>query len=320
MSQPFSLTILGTSAAVPTATRWLAGQVLNVQDELYLIDCGEGTQFRMAEFGVKKSRINHIFISHLHGDHFFGLPGLLTSMAMAGRTDPLSIFSPKGLSDIISTLFKNSYYQSPFPIHFFEVNTEGVSQIVDNQQVSVYSFPLSHRIPTVGFIFREKEKPRNILPEKIDAYKIPFAAIRGIKNGADFLFKNEETGENGFLIPNAELTTPPPKPRSYAYCSDTIYLETNLPHIAGVDLLYHEATFLHEMAAHAHESGHSTAFQAGEMAKKAAVGRLIIGHFSSRYDDIAVLEAEARTVFPTTFAAFDGAVYDVALEKIWEKR
>lgn len=306
----FELTILGTSAAVPYRNRYLSGQVLNVHDELFLIDCGEGTQFRMAEFQVKKMRINHIFITHLHGDHFFGLFGVLTSLAMNGRREVLDIFAPHGLEEITKVVFQNSYYESPFPIRFHTVDTEGgLTHILDTKKLSVYAFPLAHRVPTVGYLFKEKTLPRNILAEKITEYNIPFTAIKAIKNGADF------TNTEGGIIPNSELTTPPPKQRSFAYCSDTAYFEAIIPHIQGVDLLYHEATFGHEMAAHAEMTGHSTAYQAGLMAQKAEVGRLIIGHYSSRYDNLELLLAEAKTAFETTVLGIDGEIYAVELKR-----
>jgi ribonuclease Z len=306
----FELTILGTSAAVPYRNRYLSGQVLNVHDELFLIDCGEGTQFRMAEFQVKKMRINHIFITHLHGDHFFGLFGVLTSLAMNGRREALDIFAPQGLEEIIKVVFQNSYYESPFPIRFHTVDIKGgLTQILETKKLTVYAFPLAHRVPTVGYLFKEKTLPHNILAEKIAEYNIPFTDIKAIKNGADF------TNTEGVLIPNSELTTPPPKPRSFAYCSDTAYWEDIIPHIQGVDLLYHEATFGHEMAAHATITGHSTAYQAGLIAQKAEVGQLIIGHFSSRYDNLEHLLAEAKKVFGETVLGIDGQVYSVELHR-----
>ncbi len=317
----FELTILGTSAAVPYRNRYLSGQVLNVHDELFLIDCGEGTQFRMADFQVKKMRINHIFISHLHGDHFFGLFGVLTSLAMSGRKAALDIFSPQGLEEMIKVVFQNSYYESPFPIRFHVVNTENtegaLTQILETKKLTVYAFPLTHRVPTTGYLFKEKTLPRNILAEKIKEYNIPFTAIKDIKNGADFEITNGTSRDSreGLLIPNLELTTPPPKPRSFAYCSDTAYLESLIPHIQGVDLLYHESTFMHDMAAHAAMTGHSTAYQAGLIAQKAEVGKLIIGHYSSRYDDLEPLLAEAKTAFEETVLGIDGQIYVVEFKK-----
>jgi ribonuclease Z len=306
----FELTILGTSAAVPYKDRYLAGQVLNVQSELYLIDCGEGTQFRIKDLGIRKSKINHIFISHLHGDHCFGLFGVLTSMAMSGRTDPLSIYSPSGLKDMIETVFQYTYYQSPFTINFNEINTQIVSQILENQYLTVTAFPLYHRIPTIGFLIKEKPFPLNIIPEKIEQYQIPYSAIKAIKNGGDY--HNTEGG----IIPNSELTLPPYKPRSYAYCSDTAYNETLVPILEGVDMLYHEATFMHDMADHATETGHSTTIQAATIAQVAGVGQLIIGHYSSRYENLNILLDEAKSVFENTVLGIDGNVYSLDLQRI----
>lgn len=315
----FELTILGTSAAVPTHNRYLSGQVLNVQDDLYLIDCGEGTQFRLTECHIKRTKINQIFISHLHGDHFFGLFGLLTSLAMSGRTEPMDIFSPEGLEEIVAVMFKNSLYQSPFPIRFqairFEEGYEGPSlPIFENAKLTVSAFPLWHRIPTVGYVFKEKKALRHILADQITAFHIPYDKINDIKKGADFNLKDSllpELANSNQVIPNVLLTEDSPAPRSFAYCSDTRYHEAILPHIGGVDVLYHEATFAHEMAAHAHMTGHSTALQAAMMAQKASVKKLIIGHFSSRYDNLDVLLDEAMHAYGNTVLAIDGHTYPV---------
>jgi ribonuclease Z len=305
----FELTILGTSAAVPYHDRWLAGQVLNVQNKLILFDCGEGTQFRIKALKIKKSKIDIICISHLHGDHIFGLFGLLTSMAMEGRKHPLSIFAPKGLEDIVDITFKNSAYISPFPIEFTEVDTENAAPVFEDKTLIINAFPLSHRIPATGYCVREKPFPANIIPEKIQEFDIPFDKINAIKNGENYL-----TTE-GVLIPNSELTYPPLKPRSYAYCSDTAYDERIVPHITGVDLLYHESTFMHEMAAHAALTGHSTAKQAGQIAHLAQVGQLILGHYSSRYDNLDWLLNEAKIEFKNTVLGIDGNTYSVDLQR-----
>jgi ribonuclease Z len=301
----FELTILGTSAAVPYHDRWLAGQFLHIQDSYFLIDCGEGTQFRIKELGLKISKVNQIFISHLHGDHCFGLFGVLTSMAINGRTNALTIFSPAGLQEMVEGVFKSTYYQSPFPIHFFAVDTEGGRLLFENQQVSVFSVPLAHRIPTIGFVFKEKPFPLNMRPDKIEEFSIPFTAIKNIKLGADF------TSPDGRLISNKELTLPPKKARSFAYCSDTSYLESLITHIKAVSLLYHEATFDHKMADHAAVTGHSTAHQAATIAQKAKVKKLIIGHFSSRYTNLSILLEEAKEVFENTVLGVDKETYVV---------
>jgi ribonuclease Z len=318
----FELTILGTSAAVPYRDRYLAAQVLNIQEQLFLIDCGEGTQFQMMKFHVKKMKINQIFISHLHGDHFFGLFGVLTSMAMMGRKNAIDIYAPAGLEEIVKVVFQNSFYESPFPIRFFEINVnEQLSPIFENAQVEVFSFPLKHRVPTSGFFFKEKLLPRNIIADKIAQYNIPFEAIKAIKNGSDYVNTEVSNPENsaGVSIPNAELTIDPPIPRSFAYCSDTAYSETVIEAVKNVDLLYHEATFGHEMAAHASITGHSTAIEAATVAHKSQAKKLIIGHFSSRYELLDPLLNEAKTVFPNTVLGIDGMTYSVDLKKGTER-
>lgn len=301
----FELTILGTSAAVPYKDRYLAGQILNIHNELFLIDCGEATQFRFRDLGIRYSKIKHIFISHLHGDHCFGIFGVLTTMAMMGRVEALHIHAPEGMEEMIEAVFKATYYKSPFTIHHKRLNTEGYELILENEKMTVHSFQLDHRVPACGFIFREKTLPKNIIPEKIKELNLSYDAIKAIKQGSDY--KNTE----GVVIPNASLTKPPLSPRSFAYCSDTRYFEPILPYIKGVDLLFHEATFMDDMREHALETGHSTALQAGLIAEKAEAQKLIIGHFSSRYDDLSVVLAEAQRAFKNTVLALDGFRYDV---------
>jgi ribonuclease Z len=314
----FELTILGTSAAVPYKDRYLAGQILNIQEELFLIDCGEATQFRFRDFGIRHSKMNHIFISHLHGDHCFGIFGLLTSMAMVGRENPLHIYAPEGFEEMVEAVFKATYYKSPFHLHFNVLNTEGYALILENEKITVHSFPLNHRVPTCGFVFKEKPFRKNILPEKIKELNLDVEAIVAIKNGFDYknIHNPDASGTEGLLIPNSELTKPPLLPRSYAYCSDTTYFEPILPYIKNVDLLYHEATFLNDMKEHAFKVGHSTAFEAGVIAQKASVQKLIIGHFSSRYDDLSLLLEEAKTQFEQTELGIDGRIYSVELKRL----
>jgi ribonuclease Z len=309
----FELTILGTSAAVPYKNRFLSGQILNVQNELFLIDCGEAIQFRFLHLGIKHSRLNHIFISHLHGDHCFGIFGLLTSMAMMGRENALHIYAPEGLKSMVEAVFKATYYQSPFKIHFYVLNTEGAALVFENEKLSVISFPLNHRVPTCGFVFREKPFFKNIISEKIKELSLDFESIKAIKKGFDY--ENTE----GVVYPNDTLTLPPLLPRSFAYCSDTTYFEAILPYIEGVDLLYHEATFLNDMKEHAFDAGHTTAFEAGLIAQKASVNQLIIGHFSARYDDLEALLFEAKTQFPNTVLGIDGQSYSVELKRLESK-
>jgi ribonuclease Z len=308
----FELTILGTSAAVPYHDRWLSAQVLNVQNKYILIDCGEGTQFRLKSFHIRQSKIDIICISHLHGDHIYGLFGILTSMAMHGRKETLQIFSPKGAKEMVDIVFKNTDFISPYPIHFTEVDTNRYEKIFEDNILIINAFPLKHRIPTTGYLISEKPFSLNIKPDKIKELNIPFDKIKEIKNGADLLVT-----EGGIqrTIPNGELTFPPPKPRSFAYCSDTAYAENIIPFIKNVDLLYHEATFLQDMHAHATLTGHSTAKQAGEIARLAGAGQLILGHYSSRYNDLDWFLTEAKEAFENTVLGIDGKVYSVGLNR-----
>lgn len=306
----FELTLLGTGAAMPMPGRFTSAQVLSVNDSLCLIDCGEGTQMRLTEYQVRRSRIGQIFISHLHGDHFYGLMGLLTSFALNDRQQPLDVFSPPGLEEIINVML---HYQGSgeisYPITFHQVDTAKHQLLFENQHIEVFSIPLQHRIPTTGYLIREKQRPRNILPEKITAYNIPVSLIKNIKNGADFQLSD------GTIIPNHELTTAPPPPRAYAYCSDTMYKPDIVPIIKGVDILYHEATYLHPDEAIAIQNGHATARQAAMIAKAANVEKLVIGHFSARYKEAQLFEQEARAVFPNTISGVDGMVIAVPFRK-----
>lgn len=301
---PMKLTILGASAAVPTPERGLTAQILTVGNRNYLLDCGEGTQLQMTRFGIKRSKIRQVFISHLHGDHIFGLPGFITSLALNKRKEPLEIFGPTGISVFIKTALEISRaHQLTFSLKITEFDAEKEAVIFEDNQLTVTAIPLRHRIPCAGFLFQEKEKARHILPEKIDEHEIPFSEIKAIKAGADF------TTKSGQVVENQVLTSPPDTPCRFFYATDTKVFDEILPKIFGVNLLYHEATFLHEKALEADFTGHSTARQAAEIAQKAGVGQLIIGHFSTRYVDLGELLAEARAVFPDTFLAIDGAVF-----------
>ncbi len=299
----FELRILGCSAATPANGLHPTAQVLNVHEQLFLIDCGEGTQMRMLEHSVRARKINHIFISHLHGDHYFGLLGLLTSFALNGRTEPLNIYSPQGLEKLIRPLLWPE--NEPFPLIFKEVDTNTSTLIFKSKVLEVYSIPLEHRVPTSGYIFKEKKQARKMLKKAIDKYNIPFTTIPDIKNGADF------TQEDGSVIPNSELTLDSPSPRSYAYCSDTIYKEDIIPIIQGVNMLYHESTFLHEDIEKAIKTKHTTAFEAAKIALKASAKKLLLGHFSARYKELDPLLIEAKSVFQNTQLAIEGKVYTI---------
>lgn len=303
----FSFTSLGVSAAQPAYGRRLAAHVLCIEPELFLIDCGEGTQFQLNAFGVKRHRIRHIFISHLHGDHFFGLIGLLTSMGMNDRSEPLTIHAPAGLEEMIGLQLRLTGSVLPFSISYRPLTFDGLKCILETERLEVFSFPLDHRTPACGFLFREKPLPLNIIPEKIAEYGLSFERIRAVKSGSDL----ELPG--GRVIPNEELTLPPYKPRSFAYCSDTAYSEAIVPFIKGVDLLYHESTFLDRDAELAALTWHATAAQAARIALLAEAGQLVIGHFSARYYDLGEHLDEAREIFPRTILAEEGAAVHLPL-------
>ena len=305
----FDVTILGSNSAIPAHGRFPTAQVLNVSDQLYMIDCGEGAQWRLQQCEIKRSKINQIFISHLHGDHIYGLIGLLNSYSLSKRVEPIAIFSPHGLEEIINVQLKYSKANLTFSLSFHELETTKNQLIFEDNLVEVTTIPLQHRIPTCGFLFKEKPRPLNINPAKIEKFKIPVDKIKEIKNGQDFI------SLNGVTIPNSELTFPPVIPRSYAFCSDTLYNESIIPIIEKVDLLYHESTFLHDLKQLADETMHTTAKEAAIIAQKANVGRLIIGHFSTRYLDLKPLLDEAQKEFPNTTLGIEGESFSVAYKK-----
>lgn len=294
------LKVLGSGSATPQLERNPAGTVLTVENFLILIDCGEGTQFRMLQYKVKVSRFKFILISHLHGDHFFGLIGLLSSINMQKRSDPLTVFGPKGLDDIISIQLKHSGTILNFPLTFHIIDTENPGVIVDDEILKINTFPLKHRIPCVGFRVTRKKSKRKILSEKLPAnFPVPFYNL--LKNGQDVF---DEL--NGKTYKNSEYTTDGQPEKSFSYCSDTIFDETIIPFIANSDLLYHEATFSNEMSERAKSTFHSTAAQAATIAKKAGVGQLILSHFSSRYKTINHILDEAKEIFPNSKLAEEG--------------
>ncbi len=300
----FDLTILGCHSASPGKDRFPSAQVFSVQRNIYLIDCGEATQIRILANGVKRSKINQIFISHLHGDHVFGLAGLITSISLSERrTTGIDIFSPPGLEEMIRTQLRLSESFLSFELRFHVVDTEIHQLIFEDRYVEVFSIPLKHRISTTGFLFKEKDKPRKMLADCIEKYEIPFPKIKDIKNGGDFLTKDNN------LIPNAELTLPPPSPRSFAYCSDTVFKPDIVPIIQNVDLLYHESTFLHQDKRLADKTMHATAREAAEIAKLANAKCLIIGHFSVRYKSLDLLLEEAQKYFSNTVLGESGRIY-----------
>lgn len=260
---------------------------------------------QLRKYRIRLGKIHQIFISHLHGDHVFGIFGLLSSFSLMGREEPLHLYGPEKLEGIILDHLKYFHDDLGFGLHFHKIQCRRSALIYEDKNVSVHSLPLIHRIQTCGFLFREKAKERNIRKEKIGEYQIAIRDIVRIKKGEDLVLPD------GQIIPNEALTLPPPEPRSYAYCTDTRPNKELMPLLRGIDLLYHEATFANEDAPLAHETFHSTSGQAAEMAAEAGVGKLLIGHFSSRYKDISVLEEEAREVFPNATAVNDGDSFEV---------
>lgn len=296
----FDVKILGCGSAMPTTLHNPSSQLVNVNEKLFMIDCGEGTQLQMRKFKTRISKLHSIFISHLHGDHVLGLPGLISTLNMLGRKGDLTIYAHKEIEPLLTAALDFFCPHPMFQIQLNHLNDKKFNLIFENKSLRVYSFPLKHRMPTCGFLFEEKEKPRHIKREMIDFYHIPIQQIKEIKLGADFVTSD------GHVIPNETLTSPPTPPRRYAYCSDTAYCPALTPYIEGVDVLYHEATFAESEAARARDTFHSTARQAAEIAKAADVKKLVIGHFSSRYTELDNLLSEAQAVFPHTLLAFEG--------------
>ena len=299
----FEVTILGSSSATPIFNRNPTAQALNINERLYLIDCGEGTQQQMLRFDVKASRIDHIFISHLHGDHYLGLIGLLSSLHLNGRTKPLHLFCPQPLKEIIEVQFRYSETVIQYPIQYTFTDPHKPAILVDNQDVTIESIPLNHRMACTGFLFKEKKRLRKLIKEKIEPLNIPIEFYSRLKKGEDYV------SANGEIYKNEELTTDSERPRIYAYCSDTIYNESYFKQIANADLLYHEATFLNNMLERANETYHTTALQAAEVAVKTNTKKLLIGHFSARYKTLTELLDEARSVFSETELAIEGKTF-----------
>lgn len=300
----FSVTVLGSSAAIATESRNLTSQLINHCNRLFLVDCGEGTQFRMRHLKIRTHRINNIFISHLHGDHFYGLIGLISTMHLLRRTEELTVYGPPYLQEIIEFQLHASETVLYYPLKFVVTNADKEEVIYDDGKFTVTSLPLKHRIPTTGFIFKEKNQPRHINKEVADRFGVPIIYYNSLRKGDDFI------ADDGEVISNQLLTFPPDIPRSYAFCSDTIYNEDIIESIRGCDLLYHEATFSHDLHESAAAKMHSTNIQAATIAQKAQVKKLLLGHFSARYDDLEPLLLEARSVFIETYIAEEGiAVY-----------
>lgn len=298
-----ALTILGNNSAIPAWDRNPTAQILQSLEECYLIDCGESTQIQMAKYKIRRSKINHIFISHLHGDHYFGLIGLLTSMSLLSRTQDLHLHAPAMLEQIINLQLKVADTKLSYRIYFHPITSDGI--IVNDNKIIVESFKVKHRIECWGFLFKEKKNPRKINSERVKAYEIPKSYYEQLQKGEDYITKK------GTIVPNEEVTVAAAKPKSYAYCADTIYDETLVKKIKSVDLLYHEATYLKGLHERAAERFHSTTVQAASIAKKGNVKKLLIGHFSSKYEILDEFLTEAKEVFENTELAIQGVSYRI---------
>lgn len=290
------LTILGFNSAIPTINSSPTAQFLEMEERSFLIDCGEGTQVQLRKAKAKFSKINHIFISHLHGDHCFGLPGLIASFRLLGRETPLHVYGPKGIKNMLETIFTITETHRGFEVVYHELDKDISEKIYEDSRVEVYTIPLDHRIYCNGYLFKEKPKDRHLNMKEIAKYsEIETCDYYNIKAGKDVILSD------GYILKNEKLTIEPAPSVSYAFCSDTRYLENVIPIIKNVDVLYHESTFLHDLKEMADYTGHTTALEAATIAKKAEVGKLILGHFSNRYSDLTVFTDEARAVFPNTF-------------------
>lgn len=297
----FEVNVLGCGSALPTGRHLPSSLVASVRNKLFMFDCGEGTQLQMRRLHLSFSRINCIFITHLHGDHCFGLPGLVATMGLLGRTAALHIYGPRGVESLLRPLGESGEGESlPFDVTVHAVDTKHETLILEDRSVEIWSIPLRHRVACCGYVLREKPLLPHIRRDVTDFYGIPVHALRSIKEG------NGWTLPDGRFIPHEQLTTPAESPRSFAYCSDTMYIPEPADSLKGVDLLYHEATFAEADAERAAATGHSTARQAALLAAAAGAKRLIIGHFSARYDDEKILTEEACAVFPETIAATEG--------------
>ena len=301
----FNINILGCGSALPTTRHLATSQIVDLRDKLYMIDCGEGTQVQMRRMRVRFGRLAHIFISHLHGDHCFGLPGLISTLGMLGRTGELVVHGPKEVETYLRPVMDLFCRGMEFEVRFNPVDTRSHSLVMEDRSLSVYSIPLKHRIPTCGYLFAEKPKEAHIIREMTDFYQVPVRCMKDIKQGQDYVTPEGE------VVPNSRLTRPAAPPKRYAFCSDTAYNRSIIPIIEGADLLYHEATFAECDLALAKETFHSTARQAAEIARDAHVKRLVIGHYSARYEDLSELHREAEAVFPGTILGNEGTVIPV---------
>lgn len=302
--EPMTLHILGCGSAKPANGHKPSCQVLNLRGKLIMIDCGEGAQMQWSHMGLGMSRLNHIFVTHCHGDHCFGLPGLISTMGLLGRTADLHIYGPEELQPFLDCVLKYFCEGMDYQVLFHPIDTKVHAMIYEDRSIEVWSLPLKHRVPCCGFRIQEKPTLPHIRPEMLQAYDIPTSQINNIKAGMDW------TAEDGTVIPNARLTTPADAPRSFAYCSDTLFTPKLAEWVKGIDLLYHEATFNEEFAQRAKQTCHSTARQAATLAQLAEVKKLCIGHYSGRIKDEGALLKEAKEIFPQTILAKEGLIID----------
>jgi ribonuclease Z len=298
-----AVTILGNNSAVPAFDRHPTSQVVTLDGHNYLVDCGEGTQIQMINYKIRRGKISHIFISHLHGDHYYGLVGLINSFNLLGHQQELHVFGPSPLQEIIEMQLRVADTRLCFPLHFHTIS--GQATLVDDDKIEIKCFPTQHRIECYGFSFREKRKPRRLIIDSVKENSIPLRFYENLRNGEDFI---TSAGE---VIRNEWVTEEAPKGKTYAYCADTKYTETILEHIKGADLVYHESTYLDNLRERADERFHSTSKQAALIAQKAEVKKLLLGHFSSKYDTLEEFEQEAREVFENTELALEGVTYRV---------
>lgn len=296
----FELSILGTGSAIPSFGRFSSAQVLHTHNKSFLIDCADGTQFQLRKYGIKTNRMNHWFISHLHGDHCYGIISVLSTLGMLHHTGDIHIHAHPDLEPILKAQLDYFCKDLSFQVHFEPLNPLKSEVIYEDRSLTVTTIPLVHSMPTCGFLFKEKMGNPHLNRELLDFYKVGIEDMKNLRNGADF------TTQDGQIIPNSRFTTPPTPPKSYAYCSDTAYSERIIPIIQGADVLFHEATFAESEAFRTKETLHSTAKQAATIAQKAGVKQLIIGHYSARYADLTPLHNEAQSIFKNTLLSFDG--------------
>ncbi|MBO1362761.1 ribonuclease Z [Prevotella sp. A2931] len=303
--EPFRIHILGCGSALPTPRHCASSQVVEIRGKMFMIDCGEGTQVQLRHSHISFTKIRAVFISHLHGDHCFGLIGMISTFGMLGRINDLHVYAPQELESILDAQLKLFCPSLDYKVIFHAVDTAQQAVIYEDRSLTVESLPLDHRVPCCGFLFHEKETARHILRDMIDCYEIPISQINNIKLGADWVT------DDGEVIPNERLTSPGTPGRSYAYCSDTRYLPELVERIRQVDLLYHESTYTDDLADRAKLYYHSTARQAATIAKQAQVGKLLLGHYSARYECEDVILQEAKSVFPNSYLSDEGMVVDV---------